>query len=194
MGEKAAVLPAKMRRLRDAMLARGVDGETVEKVMAGAQGRANRQAQAKWFRGAMGRMDELVPADVRHCAREDCACCTGGSRHAAARQIAKNYSTADARLRALSVTSLIVGHDAQWIGDGKIRVRYAESADGAYCPCLTVSDTEPMPITYCYCCLGHIRGHVETALGVKTRGAPVTTLLSSCGKAPCVFDFEIVEA
>ena len=146
-----------------------------------------------WFRGAMQRMDALLDDDIRHKVREACACCTGGQRHEMARMIRKNNDTLEERVQALNEARHIVGRCAELLDDSRIRVVFGTAAaGGASCPCLRVSD-DVMPVTYCYCCGGHIKHHVQTALGVKADCTVVSSLLSSGGQQPCVFEFTITE-
>ena len=45
-----------------------------------------------------------------------------------------------------------------------------------------------MPVSYCYCCAGHIKRHVQTALGRKLGVRAISTALSTAGKKGCVFE------
>lgn len=77
--------------------------------------------------------------------------------------------------------------------------------DKFYCVCsatvnrkkVRVSDlskgNRSMPLTYCLCCSGHCRRHLEKLLGVqlKTKGA-ISSPINSKGQKPCEFIFEII--
>ena len=53
-------------------------------------------------------------------------------------------------------------------------------------PCLPEA-VEPLPITYCYCCGGHVKHHLGIALGRELAVEVRSSILSSGGKKPCRF-------
>ena len=58
------------------------------------------------------------------------------------------------------------------------------------CVCLPKA-REPLPVTYCYCCEGHVKHHLQAALGRKLAGVVRSSALSSGGAKPCTFLFTI---
>ncbi|MCE5223582.1 hypothetical protein LLG10_05255 [bacterium] len=67
---------------------------------------------------------------------------------------------------------------------GRIEVLY-----GSKCVCTPKGSKEPVSITWCYCCKGHVHTLLEVALGQKLTGK---VLCSSCsGGENCQFEFEI---
>jgi hypothetical protein len=77
--------------------------------------------------------------------------------------------------------------------DGQILVQFAPEGLPHYgCVCLRKAK-EPISITYCYCCGGHIKHHLQIALGCKLECQVRSSALSSGGKKPCSFLFRIME-
>ncbi|MEA4823704.1 MAG: DUF6144 family protein [Clostridiaceae bacterium] len=184
---------AKVRHLAEALKRFGVEETVAAQILEGGEQitKPKDLRTTEWFHDAMRRLDALLPVELVNEIRESCACCTGGERRRLAQKIYRNNETVDARLKALDAAKLIVGHSARW-EDGRIVVRFAENAEKAYCPCLVVTE-EPMPVSYCRCCGGHIKGHLETALGVKTALRIRSSQLSSAGKEPCVMEFTVLQ-
>lgn len=62
---------------------------------------------------------------------------------------------------------------------------------------LKVSDlsygNRKMPLTYCFCCAGHCRRHLEKLLDIQLKTKEiVSSPINSKGKKPCEFIFEII--
>lgn len=171
-----------------------VDPAIRERILAGAYGVGNkdRMAQREWYVRAMRETDGQIDPDTLKKAREACACCVGGKRGALARDIRKQYDTLEARVEALGRESYIVGHSAELVAPDTIRVQFGVVKEGARCPCLPVTD-EPMPVSHCQCCGGHIKQHAQMATGAKLDCAVESTILSSCGTKPCVFTLRVIE-
>ena len=50
-----------------------------------------------------------------------------------------------------------------------------------------------MPLTYCFCCAGHCRQHLQKLLDIKLRTKEiVSSPINSTGREPCEFIFEII--
>lgn len=70
-------------------------------------------------------------------------------------------------------------------------------ADGKYrCVCGRVGGVKldrPISSTYCLCCAGHFRHHLQKALDVNLRlKEVVSSPLATLGETPCEFIFEVV--
>lgn len=184
---------SKMARFYKAMQKDGVPQPQVEAIMAGAGdvGKHDHEAIRAWFAGAMRRMDGLMPIERRRGIREACACCLTGKRDTITKGIRQAYDTVDQRLDALAKERYVIGHSAQRLSNGDIRVRFSESGEGFRCPCLP-GEGAPLPASYCMCCGGHIRFHLENALGVKAACTVVSSAQMSRGKDACVFDYRII--
>jgi hypothetical protein len=149
--------------------------------------------KAAWMGAAMRRMDELLDEPTRHELRESCACCLGGKREKLVKEIAKNYTTLEERIRAANDCRFVFGHSVTLQEDGRVLVAFGPEGAPTYrCPCLPQA-AEPLPITYCYCCGGHVKHHLQIALGRKLACAVRSTILSSGGKTTCSFLFSFVD-
>ena len=172
----------------------GIPQETIDKIMAGGvqiAGNAKPEKKADWMRQAMRRMDALLDPKTRHTVREGCACCLGGKRQMLSKGIAKAGGTLEERVAACNNTPYVFGHSVTLQDDSKIRVQFAPDGQESYrCVCIPKS-TEPISITYCYCCGGHIKHHLQTALGRKLSLKVKTTPLATSGKKPCILVFTI---
>lgn len=55
-----------------------------------------------------------------------------------------------------------------------------------------VRENRKMPLTYCLCCAGHCRQHLERLLGVRLKSREVlSSPINSDGHKPCLFLFDI---
>lgn len=183
--------------LGSALLASGVRGETFEYIMQGS-GEVkyeNHKQRQQWLAGAMKRMDERLPAERVKQIREGSACCLGGERARLAQQIHDSFDTVEERFQAFAKTRTIVGDVAYPAGEDTYRVCFWETPpERNGCSCLKyVPKDEPMSMSWCLCCGGHIKTHFENALGVKAECRCVSSQLSSCGKEPCVFELHITQ-
>jgi hypothetical protein len=137
-------------------------------------------------------MDQLLEPETCHAVREACACCLGGKRRTLSRAIAREHATLEERIHAANETHFVFGHSVTQQEDGTIRVQFPpDGLDEYRCPCLKAR--EPISITYCYCCGGHVKHHLQIALRRKLDVEVISTSLSSGGTRPCVFDLTIVE-
>lgn len=169
--------------------------EIVDRIMAGAEALpkgATHAEVAVWMKGAMERMDALLERETRYAVREGCACCLGGKRREQAKAVAANYATLEERIRAISETRMCYFQNVRLLEDGKIRLSFFPDGWDHY-PCSCLRGThETFSITYCYCCGGHVRRHMQTALDLPLAVEVVSSSLSSGGRLPCVFELRIV--
>jgi hypothetical protein len=173
----------------------GIAQEIIDQVMAGGEAikkTTTPEKKADWMRDAMQRMNLLLDKDTRHAVREACACCLGGKREKLSKEIAKNYTSLAERIKAANETRFVFGHSVTLQEDGRILVRFAaDDAPGPHrCVCLPQAK-EPLPITYCYCCGGHIKHHLQNATGCSLDLTVRSSALSSGGKKTCSFLFTI---
>lgn len=169
--------------IRNAIMA---GGETVKP--SGTNGQ-----KAAWMHGAMERMDALMDRETRNAVREACACCLGGKRNELCREIAKKFETLEDRIKAANETKMTFGHSVEMRDDGKVLVCFSPEGQESYrCVCMRGAE-KPMSMTYCYCCGGHVKHHLETALGRKLKLAVRSSALSSGGRKPCTFLFELMD-
>ena len=172
----------------------GIDREIIDRIMEGGEDilrKTSPEKKADWLRVAMIRMDNLLDSDTRNAVREGCACCLGGRRLKISKGIAKENESLEERIKA--------ANEAHYVGNvtmmenGEIRVRFfPEGLDHYRCVCLPQAK-ELLPITYCYCCGGHVKHHLQIALGRELDCTVLSSALSSGGKKPCTFSFRIAE-
>ena len=177
------------------LLEHEVDRDTFDYIMQGSDSvnyESNKQRQ-EWLAGAMRRMEERLPPERVKEIREGCACCLGGQRAEIAKHVHDAYPTVAERFDAFSKARTIVGDTAYRVGENVYRVCFWETPpEKNGCSCLKYTPkTEPMPMSWCLCCGGHIKSHFEHALGVKADCRCVSSQLTSCGKEPCVFELTV---
>jgi hypothetical protein len=150
------------------------------------------EKKADWFRESMLKMDKLLDLETRKAVREGCACCLGGKRLKLSKSIAKDNATLEARIKAANETPFVFGHGVTMEDNGEIVVRFFPDGLGQY-RCVCLKTTGQVPITYCYCCGGHVKHHLQIALGRELECTPRSSALDSGGKLGCVFSFKIKE-
>jgi hypothetical protein len=191
----AAYEYGRIKVLAGALEKAGVAEEVRAEIMAGGEaiGKVtSSEKKADWFRGAMSRMDALLPAETRHSIREACACCLAGKRQDVSKAIAKEHATLEERIAAANEARFVFGNRVMQLADGTVRVCFFPPEQTEFrCVCLPKS-REPISITYCYCCGGHVKHHLQNALGRKLALTVRTTALSSGGREGCTFDFEVL--
>ena len=173
-----------------------IDQETINRIMEGGEpiGKsAQPEKIADWFRGAMMKMDKLLDKEVRYALREGCACSLGGQKLRAATKIAQENDTLEERIKAVNAKHYICGSNVTLEKNGELLVcGDTEGRYGNKCVCLPDAK-EPLPITYCYCCAGHFKHHLQIALDRKLECTVVSSPLNSGDKYPCTFRFRIIE-
>ncbi len=174
----------------------GISQEIVAQVMEGGEAirRGTKpEKKAEWMKGAMHRMDKLLDRQTRYAVREACACCLGGERLKTVKEIAKQNETLEDRILAANDAKSVFGHSVTLEEDGRIRVCFSPDGLPQYrCVCLPKAK-EPLSITYCYCCGGHVKHHLQTALDRKLVCKVRSSALSSGGRKPCTFIFCVEE-
>jgi hypothetical protein len=124
--------------LEENLIKARIDPGIIAEIMAGgSEIRASTKPELKadWLREAMLRMDRLLDKETRHAVREACACCLGGKRLKNSKEIFKNNSTLEERIRAANETPFVFGHSVTMQDDGQVLVRFApEGLEGYRCP------------------------------------------------------------
>ena len=173
-----------------------IDREIIDRIMDGGENilrKTSPEKKADWLRGAMIRMNRLLDNDTRKTVREGCACCLGGQRLKISRAIANENETLEARIKAANEAKLVFGNSVSLMENGEVLVRFfPEGLEKYRCVCLPKAK-EPLPITYCYCGGGHVKHHLQIALGRVLDCTVLSSALSSGGKLPCTFSFRIIE-
>lgn len=186
----------RIKVLAENLAAQGVAPELVEQIMEGGEeiGKtASPERKAEWMGEAMWRMDRLLAPKVRKAVREGCACCLGGKRLALSKAIGREHETLEERIAAANETRFVFGHSVSLTDEGKVLVCFSpEGLDHYRCVCLPKAKA-PISKTYCYCCGGHAKHHLQMALGRKLELQVRSSALASGGKKPCTFLFKIMD-
>ena len=186
----------RVKKLAQELTKANVPAEVFELIMAGGaevHKKAKPEAKAAWLSGAMGRLDDLLDAETRHAVREGCACCLGGKRLEISKGIAKQHATLEGRIAAANEARFVFGHSVTMQDDGQILVRFGPDGEATFsCPCLKKAEGR-LSITYCYCCGGHVKHHLQTALDRKLKVQVRSSVLSSGGTRNCSFLFSFAD-
>lgn len=170
--------------------------ELIDQIMKGGEaiGRStSSEKKAEWMKGAMLRMDNLLDRETRYAVREACACCLGGKRLKIAKGILRENEKLEDRIKAANEARYVFGHSVTMMEDGRILVCFWPEGLTEYrCVCLPKAK-EALSITYCYCCGGHVKHHLQIALGRKLACKVRSSAVSSGGKKPCTFIFSMEE-
>lgn len=184
----------RIAKLAESLEKAGLAPEIIAEVMAGGEEiRASTKPEAKadWMREAMFRLNRLLDLETRRAVREGCACCLGGKRLKLSKAIAKEHASLEDRIKAANETPFVFGHSVALSADGTVLVRFFPEGQEQYrCACLPQA-TRPLPVTYCYCCGGHVKHHLQIALGRQLACTVLSSALSSGGKKPCTFRFAL---
>ena len=182
----------RIRKLAQELENANIDSATVDKIMADGESikkGTTPEKKADWMNLAMRRMDALLSSETKQAVREACACCLGGKRQKISKGIAKDHLSFEERIEAAHNAKFVFGHSVVLQDDGMILVSFSpEGKENYRCVCLPKAK-EPLPITYCYCCGGHVKHHLQNALDMKLHMKVRSSALSSGGKRPCTFLF-----
>ena len=170
----------------------GVEPKTIDQIMEGGKDilrKTSPEKKADWMRGAMLRMNKLLPLTTRKAVREGCACCLGGKRLKTSKTIASENATLEERIKAANAANYVGSITLQ--ADGEIVARFNLQKQPPYrCYCLPQAQ-KPLPITYCFCCGGHVKHHLQIALGRELDCTTISSALSSGWQKPCTFSLRI---
>jgi hypothetical protein len=181
-------------KLAEELETAGIGRETIDRIMEGGEDilrKTSSVQKADWLRAAMARMDALLDNDIKNTVREGCACCLGGRRLKTSNRIANENESLEERIKAASEANYV--GNVTMTENGEILVRFfPEGLDRYRCVCLPQAK-EPLSITYCYCCGGHVKHHLQIALGRELDCTVLSSALSSGGRESCTFSFKLVE-
>lgn len=186
----------RVKVLAEQLACAGVAEEVAAEIMAGGENvrkTATPQAKAAWLAEAMARMDKLLSPKARHAIRERCACCLGGKRLQQSKAIARDHETFEERIAAANKTPFVFGHAVSLTDKGEVLVEFSPAGLEHYrCVCLPKAQGK-VSVTYCYCCGGHAKHHLQIALGRKLEMKVRSSALASAGKKPCTFLFKVID-
>lgn len=184
----------RIQKLAESLENAGIDPAVCAEILAGGEAilkGTKPEQKAEWMREAMLRMNRLLDLPTRFAVREACACCLGGKRLEISKEIAKKYERFEDRLQAANEARFVFGHSVTLQEDGKILVSFFPAGLETYrCVCLPKAQ-QRIPVTYCYCCGGHVKHHLQIALGRSLSLTVRSSALSSGGQKPCTFLFTL---
>lgn len=170
--------------------------EIIDQIMEGGKGilrKTSPAEKADWMRGAMLRMNKLLDLKTRKAVREACACRMTGRPLKASQAIADKNQSLEDRIKAADRAISAYGGCVRIQENGEVLMRFSsEGLDHYCCPCLPGAD-KPLPVTYCFCCGGHVKYHLQIQLGRELDYTIQSTALSSGGRLPCIFLLRIKE-
>jgi len=173
-----------------------INQDIIDRIMVGGEEieRTSKPVvKATWFKQAVTRMDEFLDMATRKTVLEGGACCLTGKRLLISRSIAQENDTLEGRIKAANEARYVFGHSVEMMKNGRIIVHFQPEGRGQYrCPCMPQAQMT-MPISYCFCCGGHAKHHLQIALGRKLDCTVLSSIRSSGGIKPCVFSFKIEE-
>ena len=156
------------------------------------------------------RMEKTLDSDTLRQILDSHACSGGKEYIARLKKIGKEIADTTLREKIDHVNS--ISSDSEKIilnDDNTLSVKWAFDNDGKYkCLCPAAVKTgmrvsalasenngdSVMPLSYCYCCAGSGRRHLQLQLGVELKTKTViSTPVNSRGEKPCEFIFEILE-
>ena len=185
-----------IRKLAEQLEIAGIGREIIDRIMEGGEDilrKTSPEKKADWLRIAMIRMDNLLDLPTRKAVREGCACRLGRQSVKYSQAVARDNATLEARIAATNKTFMAFGGGVWMQDNGEIIVRFApKGPEGYRCSCLPKAE-KPLSVTYCYCCGGQVKHHFQISLGLKLEATPRGTALSTGGKKPCTFSFQIKE-
>jgi hypothetical protein len=173
-----------------------VESEIIDQIMEGGEKILRKTSPAKkadWMRDAMLRMNKLLNLKIRKTVREACACRLNGRPLKASQAIAGKNKSLEDRIKAANKAIAVYGGCVRIQENGEVLMRFSsEGLDHYRCHCLPGAD-KPLPVTYCFCCGGHVKHHLQIQLGRELDYTIQSTALSSGGKLPCTFSLRIKE-
>lgn len=174
----------------------GINQDIIDKIMEGGENilpKTSPKKKADWMREAMLRMNKLLNLKARKAVREACACRLTGQPLKSSQAIAQKNRSLENRIKAANKSISVYGGCVKMQDNGEILMRFSpEGLDHYRCPCLPGAD-KPLPVTYCFCCGGQIKYHLQISLGLKLNYTIQSTALSSVGKLPCIFSLQIIK-
>jgi hypothetical protein len=153
------------------------------------------------------KMEELLPPDMMHEMLDSHGCGGGKDFLARVKKIGKEIAdkTLGEKIDHINSTSS-ESEKVTLNDDGTLTVQWSfENGEKYKCVCgatvtaevrvaeLAENTDNAMPLSYCYCCAGSGRRHLQLQLGVELKTKEIiSTPINSGGEKPCEFILEIV--
>ena len=181
-------------KIRKTMVEQGIPEETIKKFDFPDS------IDIKQIISFIDQMDRLLSPEQCLSIMEQQGCVKTRKSDVANRAFGLKYAdkTIEEKIKLRSEAKIPYYWPCQLNNDGTLTVPEGSSEEGNYkCGCHGIRKlTEPVKIsiTYCGCCAGHHRHHLQNALGVKLRLKKiVSSAIGSNGKKGCEFLFEIIK-
>ena len=156
----------------------------------------------------ISRMEKLLDQDMMHEILDSCACGGGQKFLKQCKKIGKNLTgkSLDEKVNHLN-NNIFDSEKIILNGNNLLTGTLLYKGNEKYkCVCsaavkkgMTVSDLtgyaddRTMPLSYCFCCAGSFRRHLQLQLGVEMKTKEiVSSPINSKGQKPCEFIFEII--
>ncbi len=156
----------------------------------------------------IGRMENLIDSDMMHEILDSCACGGGQEFLNQCKKIGKDLAgkTLDEKIDylnnyifhsekiILNRNNLLTGTFLYKENEKYKCVCSAAVKKGMMVYDLTENtDNRTMPLSYCFCCAGSFRRHLQLQLGIELKTKKiVSSPINSRGQKPCEFIFEIL--
>ncbi|MFW2489164.1 hypothetical protein ACN077_11355 [Clostridium chromiireducens] len=191
-------------KLKESLEKNNVDEKIIMKIYEGYEDigdKSSKRVKVMFMRRAMSIIDEHFDYEKRYKIIDVCACCLGGSREKNVKKFVKSLQGQKLSLsqKVQELREVRPFYNSTTLNeDGTITDGIYYNIDDKYkcaCTCLSKENiTEPISSTYCLCCAGHYRHHLQNALGIKLKTKKVvSSAIESLEKEPCVFIFECIE-
>lgn len=191
------------KSLKRSLKKHDVDNAIIQEIYEGYEAiedKSPKKIKIQFMRRAMEILDRCFDFDERCAIIDNCACCLGGLRQ---KNINKFIDTIEGQNMTLAKKiqalreSLLFSETTRLNTDGTITDGVYYRVDGQYkCACTCLSKEvieEPISSTYCLCCAGHFRHHLQNALDIKLKTIKVVSSpLESLGEKPCEFVFKVI--
>jgi hypothetical protein len=136
-------------------------------------------------------MDELLDNKTKQKVREDCACCFSVKQEKLCKQINQTYDTLEEKIKAINETKNRFIHEIKIIEDGRYKIkRFDQSAPICFCLHLLKGINKQWSESWCYCCGGFAKYHLEIILGKRLSVKVISSALTSMGEKMCVFELK----
>ena len=154
------------------------------------------------------RMESMLDADTMQRALDACGCSGGSAFIAQCKRTGKALAGQSLEEKIHHLNNVFQTENIALEGEGLLRGTLTFGENGKHrCACsavvkrgLTVADlagdadARTMPLSYCYCCAGSFRRHLQLQLGVELKTKEiVSSPIHSKGEKPCAFVFELME-
>lgn len=160
--------------------------------------------------GVITRMETLLDSDMMYESLDSCACLGGKEYLKNCEKIGKGLTGKSLNEKILHLNSMILASESIALNnDGTLTAvmiyknndKYSCVCSATVCKDLKVSDLalpksnsddRDMPLSYCSCCAGSFRRHLQLMLDVKLKTKKIiSSPINSRGEKPCEFVFEL---